>query len=75
MLFKKTYFATGVSDKLVTSGKSALVRHPWTTWYALLMLSLVPVTRAHDRKSITTFISSFRQLKTEPMTKGGNPHV
>jgi protein-S-isoprenylcysteine O-methyltransferase Ste14 len=117
--FRKTYVATGVSDKLVTSGMYALVRHPWTTWYALLMLSLVPVTRAHDmliatplfsllgiiaaiiqdrfiysrlftsydvyrrqtpmlipnRKSITTFISSFRQLKTEPMTKGGNPHV
>jgi protein-S-isoprenylcysteine O-methyltransferase Ste14 len=38
--------------------------------YRLQTPMLIP-----SRKSITTFINSFRQLKTEPMTKGGDPHV
>lgn len=44
--FRKTYVATGVGDKLVTTGLYALVRHPWLHWFILVMLSLVLVSRS-----------------------------
>lgn len=42
--FRKTYVATGVGDKLITTGMYALVRHPGVIWFTLLMLSLIPVS-------------------------------
>lgn len=42
--FHKTYIATGVSNRLKTTGQYALVRHPGVTWFTLLMLSLILVS-------------------------------
>lgn len=42
--FGKTYVATGVGDKLITSGLYALVRHPWVYGLILLLLSLILVS-------------------------------
>ena len=42
--FGKTYVATGVGDKLITSGLYALVRHPWMHWLILLLLALILVS-------------------------------
>ncbi|MFC2057061.1 methyltransferase [Chloroflexota bacterium] len=44
--FRKTYIATGVSDKLITTGVYALVRHPWIHGFILLLLSLILVSRS-----------------------------
>jgi len=44
--FRKTYIATGVSDKLITTGLYALVRHPWIHCFTLLMLSLILVSKS-----------------------------
>ena len=44
--FRKTYIATGVGDKLITTGLYALVRHPWIHWFILLLLSLILVSRS-----------------------------
>lgn len=44
--FGKTYVATGVGDKLITSGLYALVRHPWVHWLVLLLLALILVSRS-----------------------------
>ena len=45
--FQKTYIATGVNDKLVTTGFYSLVRHPGVIWYALFMLSLVLIFKSN----------------------------
>jgi len=42
--FRKTYVATGIGDKLITTGLYALVRHPGVHWFIILMLSLVMVS-------------------------------
>jgi len=42
--FGKTYVATGVGDKLITSGLYALVRHPGVHWFTLLLLALILVS-------------------------------
>ena len=44
--FRKTYVATGVSDKLITTGLYALVRHPGVIWFVLFMLSLILVSKS-----------------------------
>jgi len=44
--FRKTYIATGVSDKLITTGLYALVRHPGVIWFVLFMLSLILVSKS-----------------------------
>ena len=44
--FRKTYVATGVGDKLITTRLYALVRHPWVHCFTLLLLSLVLVSRS-----------------------------
>jgi len=44
--FRKTYIATGVGDRLITSGLYALIRHPWMYWLILLMLSLILVSKS-----------------------------
>ena len=44
--FHKTYIATGVSDKLITTGLYALVRHPGVIWFTLFMLSLILVSKS-----------------------------
>jgi protein-S-isoprenylcysteine O-methyltransferase Ste14 len=44
--FRKTYIATGVGDKLITTGLYALVRHPWLHWLILVMLSLILASRS-----------------------------
>jgi len=44
--FGKTYVATGVGKKLVTSGLYALVRHPGVHWFGLLLLALILVSRS-----------------------------
>jgi protein-S-isoprenylcysteine O-methyltransferase Ste14 len=44
--FRKTYIATGVGDKLITTGLYALVRHPGVYCFTLLMLSLVLISRS-----------------------------
>jgi len=44
--FRKTYIATGVSDKLITTGLYALVRHPWIHWFILILLSLILVSKS-----------------------------
>ena len=42
--FTKTYVASGVGQKLVTSGLYALVRHPWMYWLGLLLVALILVS-------------------------------
>ncbi|MBI2852173.1 MAG: hypothetical protein HYX84_03605 [Chloroflexi bacterium] len=44
--FQKTYVASGVGDRLVTSGLYTLVRHPGVHWFSLALLSLVLVSRS-----------------------------
>jgi protein-S-isoprenylcysteine O-methyltransferase Ste14 len=44
--FGKTYVATGVGNKLVTSGFYALVRHPWVHWLGLLLVALILISRS-----------------------------
>ena len=44
--FRKTYITPGVSHKLITTGVYALVRHPGALWFALVMLSLILVSRS-----------------------------
>jgi len=44
--FGKTYVATGVGDKLITSGLYALVRHPWVHGLILLLLALILVSKS-----------------------------
>ncbi len=44
--FRKTYIASGVSDRLITTGLYALVRHPWIHCFTLTLLSLVLVSRS-----------------------------
>jgi protein-S-isoprenylcysteine O-methyltransferase Ste14 len=44
--FAKTYVATGVGDRLITSGLYALVRHPGVHWFTLLMVTLILVSRS-----------------------------
>ncbi len=44
--FRKTYIATGVGNKLVTTGLYALVRHPGVHWFVLFMLSLILISRS-----------------------------
>ncbi len=44
--FRKTYVTTGVGDKLITTGLYALVRHPWIHCFALVLLSLVLVSKS-----------------------------
>jgi len=44
--FRKTYIATGVGDKLITTGLYALVRHPWIHCFTLVLLSLVLVSKS-----------------------------
>jgi protein-S-isoprenylcysteine O-methyltransferase Ste14 len=44
--FAKTYVATGVGDKLITSGFYALVRHPWVYGFTLLMVALILVSKS-----------------------------
>jgi len=44
--FRKTYIATGVGDKLITTGLYALVRHPGVIWFVLFMLSLILVSKS-----------------------------
>jgi protein-S-isoprenylcysteine O-methyltransferase Ste14 len=43
--FRRTYVAEGVGDKLVTTGTYALVRHPGVLWYALLLISLILISK------------------------------
>jgi len=45
--FRKTYIATGVSDKLIKTGLYALVRHPGVMWFILAVLSLILVSRSY----------------------------
>jgi protein-S-isoprenylcysteine O-methyltransferase Ste14 len=44
--FRKTYITTGFSDKLVTKGLYALVRHPGVPLFALFLLSLFLVAKS-----------------------------
>jgi len=44
--FRKTYIATGVGDRLITTGLYALVRHPWIHCFTLTLLSLVLVSKS-----------------------------
>ncbi len=44
--FRKTYIATSVGDKLVTTGLYALVRYPWIHSFALILLSLILISRS-----------------------------
>ena len=44
--FRRTYLATGVSDKLITTGLYALVRHPGVIWLSLILLSLILVSKS-----------------------------
>lgn len=44
--FRRTYIATGVGDRLVTTGLYALVRHPGVHWFILFMVSLILVSRS-----------------------------
>ena len=43
--FKQTYVAEGAGNKLVTTGTYALVRHPGVLWYALLLISLISISK------------------------------
>ena len=45
--FRKTYVATGIGDRLVTTGFYSLTRHPGVLWTALLVGSLVLVSRSY----------------------------
>ena len=42
--FRKTYLATGIGDRLITTGVYALTRHPGVIWFTILMLALIPVS-------------------------------
>lgn len=42
--FRRTYVATGIGDRLITTGLYALVRHPGVHWFILTLLSLVLVS-------------------------------
>ncbi len=44
--FRSTYVTTSVGDKLVTTGLYALVRYPWIHSFALILLSLILVSRS-----------------------------
>jgi protein-S-isoprenylcysteine O-methyltransferase Ste14 len=44
--FRKTYVAPGVGDRLVRTGTYALVRHPGVFWYALLLVSLILISKS-----------------------------
>ena len=44
--FRRTYVTTGAGDKLITTGVYALTRHPGVLWFALVMLSLILVSRS-----------------------------
>ena len=44
--FRKTYVTAGVGDKLVTTGLYALVRYPWIHGSALILISLVLVSKS-----------------------------
>ncbi len=44
--FHKTYIIKGVGDRLVTTGFYALVRHPGVLWSALLIISVMLVSRS-----------------------------
>jgi len=44
--FRKTYVVPGVGDKLIRTGTYALVRHPGVPWYALLLVSLILVSKS-----------------------------
>jgi len=44
--FRKTYVATGVGDKLITTGLYSLARHPGVMWFVLFMLSLILVSKS-----------------------------
>lgn len=44
--FRKTYIATGIGDRLITTGLYALVRHPGVHWFILVLLSLILVSRS-----------------------------
>ncbi|MFC1918643.1 DUF1295 domain-containing protein [Chloroflexota bacterium] len=44
--FRKTYITTGVSDRLITTGLYALVRHPGVHWLILILLSLILVSES-----------------------------
>lgn len=41
--FRKTYLATGIGDRLITTGVYSLTRHPGVIWFTILMLALIPV--------------------------------
>ena len=45
--FRKTYLATGVGERLVTSGLYTLVRHPWLHSFSLLMMSLLLIFQSN----------------------------
>ena len=44
--FSKTYVAPDVGDKLIRTGTYALVRHPGVLWYALLLISLILISKS-----------------------------
>ena len=44
--FRKTYVRSGVGDKLIRTGTYALVRHPGVLWYAMILVSLILVSRS-----------------------------
>ncbi len=43
--FQKTYVTDGTGGKLISTGTYALVRHPGVLWYALLLVSLILISR------------------------------
>jgi protein-S-isoprenylcysteine O-methyltransferase Ste14 len=45
--FYKTYIASGVSDRLITTGLYSLVRHPGVMWFILVMISLLLISRSN----------------------------
>ena len=44
--FGSTYIAAGVGDKLITTGLYALVRYPWIHSFALILLSLILISKS-----------------------------
>jgi protein-S-isoprenylcysteine O-methyltransferase Ste14 len=42
--FRRTYFASGLGDRLVTTGLYALVRHPWVHFSILMIVALVLIS-------------------------------
>ena len=44
--FSRTYYSTGHSPVLITTGTYALVRPPTVPWYALVLFSLLLVSRS-----------------------------